>query len=375
MILSGLAVLSFIVCISCGNLEKERAERAEKSIGEIVIAMVWNEPAGATFFDEGAIMAVAEINARGGILGRKLRLAVHSNVPKMKELEVAKSIAADPGVVAVIGHPTSGTAIPVSVTYQKAGLLFISSGATSPKLTNHGFHYVFRNIPSDIETGKVLAEFSVKKGFRKMAVIDDESEYGNTLANIFVENAARAGIEILHRKSYYPWQTDFSYMINDIKNRQVDALFLGGSVPQAAAVIKQTREMGVMIPVLGGDGLDEPLLWEIAGSAADGTIVATVFNAEDADPNTRTFVRNFRDHYNRAPDTWSALGYDAIYLLTDAFRMAGSTVPLVVASFLRFIEDRQSVMGKYSFAKDGDIIGKRFFFKAVRNGTFEYIDN
>ncbi|MFH0729435.1 MAG: ABC transporter substrate-binding protein [Pseudomonadota bacterium] len=371
--MSVLVLLSFTACTP--NLEKERAGRAEKATGDIVIAMVWNEPIGATLFDEGVMMAAAEINAGGGIFGRKLRLAVHSNVPQEKELEVAESIAADPNVVAVIGHPTSGTAIPVSVKYQKAGLLFISSGATSPSLTNHGFHYVFRNIPSDIETGKVLAEFSVAKGFGKMVVIDDETEYGNTLANLFVENAARAGIEILLRKSYYSWQTDFSYMINDILNRGGDAIFLGGSVPKAAEVIKQARGMGITIPFIGGDGLDEPALWEIAGDAADGTIVSTVFNAVDSDPDTRIFTKNFQDRYGIAPDTWSALGYDAIHLLCDAFRRAGSAVPLVVASYLRFIEDRHSVMGKYSVTEDGNITGKKFFFKVVRSGKFEYIIN
>lgn len=373
--LSMLAVLSSVACTSYENLAKERAERAERAKGDIVIAMVWNQPLEATLFDEGAIMAVAEINARGGIFGRKMRMVIHSNVLQAKEHEIARTIAADLDVVAVIGHPISGTAIPVSLTYQKTGLLFISAGASNPKLTSHGFSNVFRNIPSDIETGKVLAEFSVAKGFRKMVVIDDESEYGRTLADIFAENAARVGIEILLRKSYYLWQTDFSFMIHDIKDRGGDAIFLGGEVPQAAEVIKQTREMGVNIPFIGGDGLDEPILWKIAGSAAEGTIVSTVFNPDDSDPNTMIFVKNFQDRYGIAPDTWAALGYDAIYLLDEAFIRARSTVPLVVASFLRFIEDRRSVMGSYSFTKNGDIIGKRFFFKVVRSGKFEYVTN
>ena len=373
--LSVLAVLSSVACTSYENLEKERAKRAERASGDIVIAMVWNKPSGATLFDEGVIMAVEEINARGGIFGRKLRMDIHSGVPVAKEQEVARTIAADPNVVAVIGHPTSGTAIPVSLTYQKAGLLFISSGATSPHLMSHGFPYVFRNIPSDIDTGKVLAEFSVANGFRKMVVIDDESEYGKTLANLFAENAARVGIEILLRKSYYPWQTDFSFMIDDIKNRGGDAIFLGGTVPQAAEVIKQTREMGVKIPFIGGDGLDRAALWEIAGSAAEGTIVSTVFDPDDSDPNTKIFTRNYQKRYGMVPDTWAAFGYDAVFLLDEAFRRARSTVPLVVASFLRFMEDRRSVMGTYSFTRNGDITGKRFFFKVVRNRKFEYVTN
>jgi branched-chain amino acid transport system substrate-binding protein len=370
-----LAVLLSAAFTACGDLEKERAERAESATGDIRIAMVWNQPLAATLFDEGATMAVTEINARGGIFGRQLRMAVHADVQGAKELEVARTIAADPDVVAVIGHPISGTAIPVSVTYQKNGLLFISAGATNPKLTSHGFPYVFRNIPSDVDTGRVLAEFSVAKGFGKMFVIDDESQYGQILADIFAENAARLGIEIRLRKSYYPWQTDFNFMINDIKDRGGDAIFLGGDVPQAAEVIKQAREMGVTIPFIGGDGLDEPVLWKVAGSAAEGTIVATVFNPDDADPDTRMFVENFQNKYRTAPDTWAALGYDAIYLLNDAFLRADSTVPLVVASFLRFIEDRHSVLGPYSFKTNGDITGKKFFFKVVRGGRFEFIIN
>lgn len=368
-----LPVLLSVAVASCGNLEKERAERAERARGDIRIAMVWNEPLAATLFDEGVMMAVTEINSRGGIFKRQLRMVVHADVQGSKELEVARSIAADPNVVAVIGHPISDTAVPVSVTYQKNGLLFISAGATSPILTNHGFSYVFRNIPSDTDTGKVLAEFSKARGFRKMIVIDDESRYGQILADIFAENAVRLGIEILLRKSYYPWQTDFNLMINDIKNRGGDAIFLGGEVPQAAEVIKQSRQMGVTIPFIGGDGLDQPDLWKVAGSAADGTFVATVFNPDDTDPETRTFAGNFQDKYGTAPDTWAGLGYDAIYLLEDAFKRAESTVPVVVASFLRFIENRHSVLGPYSFTSQGDITGKKFFFKVVRGGRFEFI--
>jgi branched-chain amino acid transport system substrate-binding protein len=375
IILSVLAVLSSMACTFNENLEKVRAERAEKAKGDIVIAMVWSQPSGATLFDEGVMMAVEEINAQGGIFGRKMRMEIHSAVPEEEEQEVARTIAADPNVVAVIGHPISDTAIPVSVTYQKTGLLFISAGATSPRLTSHGFPYVFRNIPSDIETGRALAQFSVAKGFAKMIVIDDEREYGKTLANIFVENAARAGIEIRLRKSYYPWQTDFSFMIDDIKDRGGDAIFLGGELPQAAEVIKQARAMGVKIPFIGGDGLDQPVLWEVAGSAAEGTIVSAVFDPYDSDPNTKIFAKNFQARYGVVPDTWAALGYDAVCVLDEAFRRAKSTVPLVVASFLRFIEDRHSVMGRYSFTRNGDITGKSFFFKVVRNRKFEYVTN
>ena len=376
ILLSIVALLSCLSCTSYKRLDDERAKKAEAAKGDVVVAAVWDIPSEGTFFEEGIKMAAAEINARGGILGRKLRVEMYIDVLQpAREREVARTIAADPNVVAVIGHPLSGIAIPVSLTYQEAGLLFISAGATSPNLTSHGFSCVFRNIPSEIETGKVLAEFSETKGFKKIVVIDDESEYGITLANIFIEKASGAGIQILFRRSYFPWQTDFRSMLHDIKAQGGDAIFLGGMVPQAAEVIKQARQMGITIPFIGGDGLDQPTLWRIAGSAAEGTIVSTIFNPQDRDPDTRRFVENFQKHYGAVPDTWAALGYDAVNLLEEAYNLAGSTVPIVAASFLRFIENRKSVLGTYSFTGNGDIVGKKFFFKVVRDGKFEYLNH
>jgi branched-chain amino acid transport system substrate-binding protein len=368
-----LAVALFLSCTSYKDLAKERARRAETAKGDISVAVVLNTPFRETLFDEGIEMAVTEINARGGILGRRLWMAMHPNVPRDKEQKIARTIAADANIVAVIGHLESDGAIPVSVTYQEAGLLFISTGATSPSLTDHGFPYVFRNIPSDSETGKVLAKFCVTKGFRNMVMIDDESEYGVTLTNIFVEKAAAAGIKILLRRSYFPWQTDFRSMLHDIKDQGADAIFLGADVPKAAEVIKQARQMGIKIPFIGGDGLDTDDLWKIAGNAAEDTIISTIFNPTDADPNTQLFSENFLKRYGTLPDMWAALGYDAVSLLDTTYTKAGSTAPIVAASFLRFIADRQSVMGIYSFTKTGDITDKKFYFKVFRDGKFEYL--
>jgi branched-chain amino acid transport system substrate-binding protein len=368
-----LAVVSFLSCTSYKDLENERARRAETAKGDILAAVVLNTPFRDTLLDEGIEMAVTEINARGGILGRKLRMEIHPNVSQNEEQKIARTIAADPNIVAVIGHLESSGAIPVSVTYQEAGLLFISPGATSPGLTDHGFPYVFRNIPSDYETGKVLAEYCLANGFRNMVVIDDESEYGQTLANIFEEKAAAGGIKILLRRSYFPWQSDFRSMLHEIKNKGGGAIFLGADLPKAAEVIKQARQMGIKIPFIGGDGLDSVDLWKIAGNAAEGTIVSTIFNPTDADPNTQLFSKNFLKRYGTLPDTWAALGYDAVYLLDTIYTEAGSTVPVVAASFLRFIADRHSVMGVYSFTKAGDVTGNKFYFKVFRGGKFEYL--
>lgn len=362
-------------CSSYDDLTEERALRAQKGQGDIHIGVVWYEPFERTLFDEGVLMALDEINRSGGVLGRQLKLHMHPNVSGKQERQVARQLAQNPDVVAVIGHPLSGSAIQVSAIYQAAGVLFISTGATSPYLTIHGFSYVFRNLPSDAQTSKALVRYCIYKEFKKIAVIDDESEYGVTLANIFVEDAAKAGIEISIRKSYFPWQYIYHNMLHEVKEYCEDAVFLGGTLPQAAHVIKQARQMGIEVPFIGGDGLDEPLLMEIAGEAAEGTVVSTIFNPNDASEQTQQFLARFQDRYERMPDAWAALGYDAVYLLYDAFTQAKTTVPIIAASFLRFFQDRHSVAGTYSFSTNGDVLGKRFFYKAVHDRAFIYENN
>ncbi len=370
-----LALVGLVGCASKEEIARKRAELAQKARGDIVIAVLWNTRYEETLFSEGVALALEEVNRSGGVLKRKLRAATfYGDISGAKELRLARKIAKDPEIMAVIGHDSSDGAIPASVIYETHGLLFISPRATSPQLTSHGFQYVFRNIPSDSQTGQTLAQFAHASGFKKVAVLDDESAYGQLLAESFIEQALKQGIAVKAAKSYFPWQSDFRPLLADIKALNVEAIFLGGQLPRAAEVIRQAREMGVTVPFISGDGLDSPTLWEIAGAAAEGTIVSTVFNAECQDEITRRFIGNFYARYGRHPDTWAAQGYDAVQLLAHAFTEARSTSPVVVASYLHFVVRWQGVTGSYSFMRHGDIIGKEMYFKVVRNGRFQCLD-
>lgn len=356
------------------QLAKERAEKARTGNGEILIAAVWDFEQTATLFDEGVKMAVEEVNREGGVLGRRIRILMRGAASDADNLKAARSLVANTDIVAVIGHDVSGGAIPASVVYEKSGMLFVSAGATSPLLTSHGFRLVFRNIPSDRQTGAMLAAFASRAGFKKLAVIDDETTYGRLLAESFLEHAQKVGREVKVVKSYFPWQTNFRPLVADIKVAGVDAVFLGANLPLAALFVKQLREMGVNVPILAGDGLDSPSLWQIAGNAAEGTIVSTVFNAESKDEITRKFVKDFSERYGVIPDTWAAQGYDAVKLLADSFTLAKSTTPVVVSSYMHFLVKRHGVTGSYSFTEQGDIVGKHMYFKMVAGEKFIYLD-
>lgn len=347
--------------------------------GDIVIGVVWEEPVEASLFDEGVEMALSELNERS-VLGKKIKpicyYAHGEDAGQRWSTDKVRRFVNNYDIVAVIGHASSQAAIRASVTYEYNGIVFISPAASSPNLTNHGFKYVFRNIPPAVVTGRRLAEAGLAMGFKRILIVDDRSEYGKALADVFQERATSLGVEVISRRSYYPWQTSLAFkpLIANIKGFEFDAIFLGGSAPLAAYFIKEARTMGVTAAFIGGDGLDSNLLWEIAGEAAEGTIVSTVFNSTLSDPLLQTFNKNFYIRFKKYPDTWAAQGYDALMVLAFAFEKSQSTVPLVVSSTLRFIQNWHGVAGSYSFTQDGNIMGRPIFFKVLRRGKFEYLN-
>lgn len=371
-----LAVFVMTACTSYKDLAKERARRAKKATGDIRIALVWQEKLAKTFFFEGAEFAVDEINRGGGIKGRKIRTIRYNNeyATLEEDRKLAKDIAADCDITAVVGHYMEIGSIEASVTYEYSGLLYISPVATDVGFSQHGFQLVFRNTPSDVCNGAQLADLAKKLGYLNILVIDDRMVYGKGLADIFYARASKIGINVVARRSYDSSGKDFKPLFAEIKNLRIDAIFIGGSIGPACEVIKQARIMGVTVPFISGNGLDVPaLLWEIAGKAADGTITPTVFHHDEKNDVSRAFTSMFFARFHAYPDTWAALGYDAIQVLAGAIQKSGTTVPVVVASNIRFMKDRNGVLGIYSFMENGDISGDVNDFQVFHNGRYELI--
>jgi branched-chain amino acid transport system substrate-binding protein len=369
--------LAVTACSSHEDLAKERARRAREATGDIRIALVWQKMTHTLFF-EGAELAADEINKAGGIIGRNIRTVRYLNESLSLERDraLAKQIVADCGITAVVGHYIDEGAIAASVTYEYGGLPFITPAATAVTFSQHGFQYVFRNTPSDFDNGVQLADFAKKQGYSRVLVIDDRRIYGKGLADIFHARASKIGIEVVARKSFDVSGKDFKPLFAELKKLSFDAIFLGGSLPIAGEVIKQARIMGIKVPFMGGNGIDMPTtLWKTAGNAADGTITPTVFHHAEKHDTSRAFSRKFFERYQVYPDTWAALGYDAIQVLGDVIRKTGTTVPVVIASHLRFLKDRHGVTGTYAFTKNGDVSGNINMFQVFHNGKFALIED
>ena len=272
LILLVLLAASGVGCGSggCGGgrtVAEERAYRAARATGPILIGVA-ADPEGSMW--RGIRMAVEETNAAGGVLGRELRVVQRydeSSVAKAKL--VAQQFARNLDIVAVIGHWGSDMAISASATYEFAGLLMICPAATSPKLTEQGFHLVFRTSPSNRRVGPRLAEFAADQGYQRVMIVSARDAYGRGLGNVFEMRAAEAGITVVDRASYQDGERNFEPLLADWGRLDFDAVFVAGTMPEAAHVVAQARRVGVSRPVLGGEGLATDALWEIAGEAAE----------------------------------------------------------------------------------------------------------
>lgn len=369
--------------VACGRdtpPHQARVELAQDGQGDVVIGVAWPWSAYQEIrYDEGLQMAVDEVNAAGGVIGgRKLRLVREDDMGAVDEGRlVAQRFAANPEVVAVIGHLQSYVSLPAAAIYDMAGIVMIAPTATDPELTTRGYKRVFRATFTDRMVGRQMAEFAAERGHQKVAICYIRNAYGRGLANAFEERATELGLAIPARQSYdASGDADartFEHVIRDWMSQDIDAVFLAGEVPSAGAFITAAHDLGLHVPILGGDALNSPKLLTL-GAAAEGTIVPSVFHPSEPRPPAQRFVSAFQARFGAEPDAGAALGYDAVRLLADAISRAGSSVPDDIAHALHTTSGWAGATGAFTFSDAGDLIARPLVKMRVHNGQFEVFD-
>lgn len=373
------ALLLAGACRPAGSPAARRAASSERGATEIVVGVAWPWASRKEVrYGEGLDMAVAEINSAGGVLGRRVALRKEDDHESVDEGEmVAQRLANDPDVVAVIGHLQSYVSVPASAIYDLSGLLMIAPTATDPELTSRGYSRVFRATFTDTEVGRQMAEYAARQGYEKIGIYYIRTDYGRNLANAFEERANDLGLTIPVRQSYEPGDSEASDSFRPVLRGWVelglDAVFLAGEVPSAARAIVAAREEGLTVPIIGGDAMSSRELISVAGEAAEGTVVATAFHADEPRAEVRRFTAAFEQRYGVAPDAGSALGYDVVRLLAGAMTSAGTVLPDSVARALHSLRDWGGVTGTFTFDSVGNLVGRPIAKMVVRNGTFEYL--
>lgn len=368
--------ISVLALAGCGNraTAPQQPAAALESAGEIKIAAVWPYSSRRTYFWEGIQLALEEINGRGGVLGRRLRVIQADDQSSVTEgMAVAQTLAEDPTLLAVIGHRNSFIALPASEVYDRAGLIYIAPSATSPTLTQRGYTRLFRTIPSDTSIGQQMAVFVSQAGHRRVAIAYTDDAYGRGLAAAFEDAAEARGVRIIDRVAHFGDLSDVRRTLAKWQAFGYDALFVAATSPQLADIVRLVREGGSDVPLYGGDSFDSVQLLEVAGRFAEGVVFASVFDVEDRNPEVRRFVETFTARFGFNPDTWAAQGYDAIYLLVDAITRAGTVSREAVAAALRDTYRWRGVTGPHTFDATGEIVDKPVVIKTVRNGQFSLL--
>jgi branched-chain amino acid transport system substrate-binding protein len=366
-------------CGPSGSPAAGRVARAERGVGDVVVGVAWPWMARKEVrYGEGLDMAVDEINSAGGVLGRRIVLLRADDRESVDEGElVAQRLANDPDVIAVIGHLQSYVSVPASAIYDLSGLLMIAPTATDPELTAHGYSRVFRATFTDTEVGRQMADYAARRGYERIGIYYIRSDYGRNLANAFEERANDLGLLVPVRQSYEPsdpaGSDSFGPALRGWSDVGLDAVFLAGEVPSAARAIVAAREEGIAVPIIGGDAMSSGELISVAGHAAEGTVVATAFHADEPRPEVRRFTDAFEKRYGAPPDAGSALGYDVIRLLAAAIERAGTALPDSVASALHSLRDWKGVTGSFTFDSAGNLVGRSIAKMVVRDGAFEYL--
>lgn len=371
-------VLLIIVAVHlCGceafmSVREVRNKIAQEGEGDIHIAVAWPFEAIQSNFRKGVTLAQENINNSSGVLDRQIELTFFDDKSSVTDgLAIAQSIVDNPSIMAVIGHYNSYISLPVSSVYNNGGLLMLSPASTSPDLTARGFPLVLRNIPNDHEFGRQLGKFAKLQNYHRVIIYYINNSYGRGLANAFEDKMFELGMSIVDRLPYDGGsQHEFLSALEKWSDYDYDAIFLAGTMPEAANFIATVREQNINLPIFGGDGLDNKGLLNIAGEHSEGVMVASVYNPEVKSKKNISFRQQFVERFGIEPDMWAAQGYDALMIIAEGMKAAETVLPEKVAEAIKSMDRQERVTGSYKFNQNGDIEGKEFYIKIVENGEF-----
>ena len=309
----------------------------------------------------GIDLALKKINEKGVLGGKKLSLVVADTKSEASEATngMQKLISQDK-VVAVIGPNQSSAVIASGAINNGAKVVDITPIGTNPDVTvdpktKKVKPYSFRTCFIDPFQGTVMASFASNElKVKKAAIyIDNTSDYAKGLAQFFKENFVKNGGQVVIEEAYLQKDTDFKSTLTKIKAAQPDFIYIPGYYQEVGLIVKQAREMGITVPMAGGDGWDSAKLPEIAGKAAlENTFFSSLYSPDDTSDLNKEFVAEYKKAYNTNPDVFAALAYDSTLLVAKAIEDAGSADPAKIAEAMAKIKGFKGVSGEVTFNEE-----------------------
>ncbi len=366
------SLLAALLLLAAGSPALRSADATIK-IGEYA-SLTGKEAGFGQTSHHGVTLAVEEINAAGGVLGKKLELLYEDNQTKSGESATAvKKLISRDKVVALIGEVSSTRSLEAAPTAQRYHVPMIAPAATNPDVTKKG-DYIFRVCFIDPFQGTVMAKFAKDElKAKNVAVLSSVSNaYSLGLAKFFRETFTAGGGRIATEKSFSEGDKDFRAQLTAVKAANVDAVFVPSYYTEAALIVRQARDLGITVPFFGGDGWEDDQLLKIGGEAMNGCYYSTHFSAQNTDPVVSQFVEKYKKRWDgETPGAFSALGYDSVHVLADAIKRAGTTDGPALRDALAATKDLAGVTGVTTLDKDRNA-SKPATIIAIKDGKLQF---
>jgi branched-chain amino acid transport system substrate-binding protein len=362
-----------VAALSCSQQQHGAVDHSTIPIG------FFGDLTGPTFnfglsAKNGVLMAADEINQAGGINGHNLDLVIEDDKGSPEEsAQITGKLIERYKVVAIIGAGASGNSLAAAPKAQSAHVPLISPSSTNPAVTQAG-DYIFRACFIDAFQGEVMSRFAVNtlKAKRAAIMVDFNSPYSRGLTDFFEFSFTKLGGEMVAKQSYSQGDADYRGQLSVIKAANPDVIYIPGYYGDVAIIAKQARQLGLTMPLLGGDGWDAPELWELGGDALNGSYISNHYSADDPDERIQKFTREYRQRYgNLTPDAHAALAYDALKFFAEAVARAGTTEGPKLREALAETKDFAGVTGIISMDRQRNAVKPAVILK-LQDGRYIY---
>ncbi len=314
---------------------------------------------------DAIMLAVEEINAKGGVLGKKIEMVVEDDEASPdKAKNAAMKLIAKDKVIGIVGALTSKCSLAITKYLQAKKVIMISPSSTNDTVTDAG-DYIFRACYNDSFQGEVVAQFSNQtlKAKRAAILYDVTNDYSKGLTTNFTNKFKALGGQVVASESYSTGDKDFNAQLTKIKAAKPDVIFIPDYYSTVSLIAKQVRSQGLNIPMVGADGWDE--ITNNAGDEVLDCYYSNHYSPDANDPDVKTFVKKYEAKYKITPNALAALGYDATYILVDAIQKAKSTDPAKIKAAM-MQTNKKFVTGKIKFNAKRNPVKSAVMLKIVK---------
>jgi branched-chain amino acid transport system substrate-binding protein len=376
-VLISLATLALLTgCTTANSGSSSSSSSSSSKSGDSILIGVLSPTTGSSAkmgidMNNAIQMAADELNAKGGVNGKKIKLDFADGAADPQTAAAAANKLVADGVVAVVGGYASGAVLPASGVFHKAGIPMVVTAANSAKIPAQGYNDIFLLNGTTTAQAQTAADYMTKKlNGKKIAIINDNSAYAKDLA-LQTQQAVQAdGGTVVALDAVNPQETDFTTELTKLKNLKPDATYWTAYYAAGGLFIKQFKQIGVSGAIGVGDGANDPTLIQVAGASnAEGTFVTTSPTPQ-FEASAATWLQNYKTKFKQDPGPYSALSYDGLRVMANAISEAKSTDKSAVIKELSATNGFDTFGGPVSFKADGELAHTNFIVLTTKNGQF-----